>query len=132
VVENADQDEAAVSGASITIETVVDFAAEPAEGTFEVTDGAEQLGCASGALVETGGNDGIQNAFSCDDGAREGTFALVWTIVDGADGPGDVNGPWMVGDASGDYTGLIGEGDWSGTSDGPTGFGTFVGSIDYP
>jgi D-alanyl-D-alanine carboxypeptidase len=115
----------------ITIETEIDWGTEPITGTFEVAGGTELLGCSSGSVVEDGGPDGITNEFTCEGGQREGTFTFQWKIIEGADGPGDVNGPWRVLDATGDFAGLTGEGLWSGTSDEVNGFGSFPGEIEF-
>jgi len=115
----------------VTIETELDFESEPVSGKFEVPDGAELLGCGSGSVLEDGGPSGITNAFTCEDGTRTGTFTIEWKIIEGTEGPGEVNGPWAVSDATGDFAGLTGEGLWSGTVDGSTGRGSFPGVIEF-
>jgi len=119
-----------VSG-EIRIETTIDFDAEPVGGTFDVAVGAEFLGCRSGSVIEYEGPSGITDEFICEDGDRDGAFVVRWTIVDGFEGPGDVNGPWEVVDARGDFEGLTGEGLWSGTSDGVIGRGSFPGTVGF-
>lgn len=114
---------------TLVIEARVDFASEPSPGTFEVTAGSDQLGCSGGTLIENQTPSGLTDAFTCENGARNGTFTIEWQIDDRVEGPGDVNGPWAVIDATGDFVGLAGEGIWSGTSDGVNGFGTFAGVI---
>ena len=115
----------------VTIETTVDFAATQATGTFEVVDGSDLLGCSAGSLTEFGGPSGITNVMTCEDGDREGTFTLRWEILNSAEGPGDVNGPWSVLESSGEFAGLTGEGMWSGTDDGEIGMGSFPGMIAF-
>jgi hypothetical protein len=126
-----DATEAAVNGSEIAIETTVDWTSEPSAGTFEVTVGSDELGCSGGSVLESGGPDGIVNEFTCGDGDRQGTFTFQWQIDDGAEGPGDANGPWTVLEATGDFAGLSGEGLWSGTSTEDTGLGSFPGTINY-
>lgn len=104
---------------------------EPVVGTFEVAVGSDTVGCNAGSVVEGEGPAAITNEFTCEDGEREGRFTIQWRIIDGADGPGDVNGPWTLVDATGDFVGLTGEGAWSGTSDGSTGLGTFSGVVEF-
>ncbi len=122
---------AETGGGPITIETELDFESGPPAGTFAVAEGAELLGCGSGSVVEDGGPEGITNTFTCEDGAREGTFIFQWQIIEGSEGPGDVNGPWRVLDATGEFSGLTGDGLWSGVVEGETGFGSFPGAIEF-
>ena len=124
--ENAPSAEA-IAGPTIVIETVIDF--DSGTGTFEVTTGSDALGCSSGTVIETGGPGGIINELTCEEGGG-GTVTIQWQIDDRAAGPGDVNGPWSVIDATGDFAGALGEGLWSGTDAGPTGRGTFDGVVD--
>ena len=37
---------------SVTIVTDIDFTSEPFKGTFEVTEGSEELGCSGGTFVD--------------------------------------------------------------------------------
>jgi hypothetical protein len=115
----------------VTIETRVDLAATQSAGTFQVTDGADLLGCSAGAMTEYGGPNGITNVLTCEDGDREGTLTLRWQILNSAEGPGEVNGPWNVVESSGDFADLNGEGMWSGNSDGDIGLGSFPGTIEF-
>ncbi len=115
----------------INIETEVDFESEPPGGTFVVDQGADQLGCRSGSVVEKAGQPRITNTFTCEDGDREGTFTFMWMVVEGSEGPGDFNGPWSVLDATGDFAGLTGEGLWSGVVEEETGFGSFPGAVEF-
>ena len=67
----------------------------------------------------------------CEDGDREGTFTFEWSIVDGAKGPGQDNGPWSVLATTGDFAGLTGEGLGSGVVDGEAATMSFPGVIEY-
>lgn len=121
-----------VSAGSVAIEVEVDLESEPIKGTFEVTNGAELLGCGSGSVIEYAGPRGITNELTCIDGTRQGTITLRWTVLDNADGPGELNGPWTVAGATGDFVGLTGEGLWSGDDDGEaTALGSFPGEIEF-
>jgi D-alanyl-D-alanine carboxypeptidase len=115
----------------ITVETAIEWGTDPLAGTFEVTAGDDVLGCSAGTVLEHGGPGGITNQFTCELGARKGSFTIGWQILEGAEGPGAVNGPWTVISATGDYAGLIGEGLWSGTGTESTGYGSFPGEIEF-
>lgn len=116
---------------TVAIDTTFDFESEQGVGTFEVSLGADELGCAVGSVLEDGGPGGITNAFTCEGGPGEGTFTIEWQIVDDVAGPGDVNGPWTVIEATGDFAGLTGEGVWSGTGDEAAAYGSFPGVISF-
>ncbi len=113
------------------IETMFDLESEPGLGTFEVSLGADAMGCSAGSVLENGGTGGITNEFACEGGQREGTFTIEWQIVDDVAGPGDANGPWTVIETSGDFAGLSGEGIWSGTGDDVAAYGSFPGVISF-
>jgi len=135
IVEADDEDVAesteVVDEPDFEIETTMDWESNPLVGTFEVPIGTDELGCSSGSVLENGTNTGFTNQFTCQNGQREGTFTIEWQIVDGMEGPGDVNGPWTVLEATGDFVGLSGEGVWSGRGAGSTGFGSFPGEISF-
>jgi WD40 repeat protein len=129
--EIIDEPVEAVAEPTFEIKTTFDSENEPGLGRFEVTIGVDEADCSAGSVLESGGPDGITNEFTCEGGPREGTFTIEWQIVDGASGPGDVNGPWTVIEATGDFAGLAGEGIWSGTSDDAATYGSFPGSITF-
>ena len=117
----------AVEAASITIEHKLDIRARPIAGTFDVTEGADTLGCSGGTFVDSGdGAVQFQRVMTCS-GPNTGTFTHTFDIVGNYDGPGDQNGPWRMLDATGDFTGLQGGGDWwtIGTTE------TITGDIEY-
>jgi hypothetical protein len=65
----------------VTIVTQVDFSSRPVTGTFEVTEGADVLGCSSGAFVDGGSpTDGVQRVMACDSGSNEGSFTVTLTF----------------------------------------------------
>jgi hypothetical protein len=107
------------SGA-VTIETTlatgINFGTQPFQGDFEVTEGADTLGCSNGTWVdarndEPGDLQSVSKLMTCAEGDT-GTFTMNY-IPGGYDtGPGDNNGPWHIEDATADFTGLEGEGDW--------------------
>ena len=96
----------------VTISTEIDFSAEPIRGTFEVTEVADILGCDTGTFVDTPSALGVHKDFTCETGAKEGTFTARFLPQD-IPGPGDQNGPWSILEATQDFNGLEGEGDFS-------------------
>jgi hypothetical protein len=60
-------------------------------------------------------------------GPNTGTFTTEFRPGDYDTGPGELNGPWTVVDATADFTGLQGGGDWwnIGTTE------TITGDIEY-
>ena len=87
----------------VTIETDIDRSASPINGTFEVTVGADVLGCSSGTVVqmqsETFGKR--DNVMTCESGPNTGTFTIIYAS-EGFD--------WNVLESSDDFAGLQGEG----------------------
>jgi hypothetical protein len=94
---------------TITLETEIDFSAEPYSGTFEVTEGAELLGCVSGSLVVTTSASSDFKELRCESGERSGTFTIefnppnVWMA--------EWTGPWTVKEGTDDFSGLSGGGE---------------------
>jgi hypothetical protein len=118
----------------VTIENQVDFSFRPVAGTFEVTEGADVLGCSSGAFVDAGSPDtGIQRVYTGDSGSNEGSFTANFNFEAEKFEESD-NGTWTVVEGSDDFAGLQGGGDWSIVypTDGPDiGVGTWTGDIKY-
>ena len=110
----------------VTIETDIDRSASPINGTFEVTDGADVIGCSSGTVVQMqsetfGARDYVM---TCESGSNTGTF----TIVSGA---GD-SFNWSVLESSDDFAGLLGRGVFAFDLPSPTTLTeTFTGAIEY-
>jgi hypothetical protein len=105
-------------------------------GTFEVTEGADVLGCSSGTFRDHGGPPRIM---ICDFGISEGSFSVTRppfaSIEFDFTGPYPTveNGTWSVVDGSGVFVGLQGGGEWSAVfATGPDdGVGTWTGDISY-
>ena len=114
---------------SVEITTEVDFSEEPFSGTFEVTDGADALGCATGTFVDSPRDEEIEKAFTCTDGSREGTFTALITLPSEE---GEQT-PWRVVRAAADFTGLQGEGEFSvdENDEDKTGVETLTGEVAY-
>lgn len=117
----------------VTIETEIDFSSEPFTGTFEVTEGADVLGCSSGSFVDTLRADDIRKDLTCETGDRDGTFSVSFLHDPNTPGPGDQNGPWSILEGTGDFTGLQGEGDFSVVADEESlsGVETLTGDIEH-
>jgi hypothetical protein len=110
----------------VTIETDVDRSVSPLQGTFEVTVGADVLGCSSGTLVsmnsETFGKK--DHVMTCESGSNAGTFTIVYD-------PGDLSN-WSVLESADDFAGLQGEGHVSWVlPSASTLVETFTGDIEY-
>jgi hypothetical protein len=112
----------------VTITTQIDFTEEPFNGSFEVTEGADVLGCSSGTFVDTPPNPptdrGVHKEFTCESGAGTGTFTAEFFP------PG---GPWKIVDAANDFSELSGWGAMSlmpdETDPENAGVETFIGEI---
>ncbi|CAN5745917.1 hypothetical protein BH20PSE1_BH20PSE1_16710 [soil metagenome] len=112
--------------------TQISFTREPYHGTFEVTRGAEVLGCERGSFVDTPAGTTIFKELTCESGARSGTFAAKFNPQD-APGPGDRNGQWSIVEAADDFSGLDGGGEFSAVIDEgwKTGVETLTGNIQF-
>lgn len=110
----------------ITIEAKLDVSVQPIVGTFEVTEGADTLGCSAGTFVDDPGGDELKRVMTCS-GPNTGTFTHSFDPLGYDTGPGEQNGPWRMVDATADFTGLQGGGDWwgIGTTE------TITGDIEY-
>lgn len=107
---------------SVAITTHIDFTTEPPHGTFEVTDGADVLGCSSGTFVDTPTAPGtIHKEFTCESGTKTGTFTAEFSPD---------RGFWKMVDATNDFSGLSGEGDFSVVPASKTDEGTAGSSLD--
>ncbi len=117
----------------VTIEAAADFSTRPVVGTFEVTEGADVLGCSNGTYEDTfdEATEDVSRLMTCS-GPNTGTFTIVFD-PDGYDtGPGENNGPWRIVSGSADFADLRGEGDFWMTPDGPdTGVEEYTGDIEY-
>ena len=121
----------APTGGTVTISTQIDFSSEPFNGTFEVTEGSDVLGCSRGTFVDTPTQQGINKLLTCEAGERSGTFTANFSPQD-IPGPGDQNGPWRIVAATEDFTGLSGSGDFSVVEETPdSGTETLTGEIEY-
>ena len=90
----------------VTIETEIDFSGNSFRGTFEVTVGADVLGCSSGTFVDRPGiPEKTHKVMTCESGSNAGTFTILFDPPDGRD--------WRVVESSDDFAGLQGEGDYS-------------------
>ena len=117
------------TASSVEITTEIDFSEEPFSGTFEVTEGADSLGCATGTFVDGAGDEEIEKTFTCTDGSREGTFTALITLPSEE---GEQT-PWRVASATADFTGLEGDGEFSvdENDEDKTGVETLTGEVAY-
>ena len=114
---------------SVEITTEIDFSEEPFSGTFEVTEGADALGCSTGTFVDGAGDDEIEKTFTCSDGSRDGTFTALIALPSEE---GEQT-PWRVVDATDDFSGLEGDGEFSvdENDEDKTGVETLTGEVAY-
>jgi hypothetical protein len=113
------------------LETEIDFSAEPYSGTFEVTEGAEILGCVSGSFVDTLSASGDFKELTCESGERSRTFTIefnppnVWMA--------EWTGPWTVKEGRDDFSGLSGGGEFQAVFDleDQSGVEIYTGEIEY-
>ena len=117
----------------VTIETEPDFSTRPVVGTFELTEGADILGCSNGTFEDTFDEDteDVTKLMTCSE-PNTGTFTILFD-PDGYDtGAGEHNGPWRILDGSADFADLQGEGDYLHSHDLPeTSVETYTGDIEY-
>jgi hypothetical protein len=105
-------------------------------GTFEVTEGADALGCSSGAFKDSRVDpENWLRVFACESGSNDGTFSATFNYFDTDDGPGNASGSWSVAEGSEDFVGLQGDGEWFGVYDQTIGVNegveTWTGDISY-
>jgi len=118
-------DAVAPAAGPITFKARINLSESPVLGTFEVTTGADVLGCSSGTVVQVSNGETFgNNVMTCESGPNTGSF----TIYHGGDGVY----VWDVLEGSDDFTDLQGEGSWDFVL---TGTGsvveTFTGDIEY-
>lgn len=109
--------------AAVAIRAMVDLGEAPVLGTFEVTAGADALGCSSGTLESMSISEtSSKHVMTCESGSA-GTFTIRYSR--------DLF-TWSVVESSGDFSGLEGEGgfDFAMTSS-STVVETFTGDIQY-
>jgi hypothetical protein len=111
----------------VAITSQIDFTEEPFQGTFEVTEGADALGCSSGSFVDAPPDSptdrGIHKEFTCESGTSTGTFTAEFFPP---------SGPWKIADATEDFSGLSGWGAFASIpdeADQNAGVETFIGEI---
>lgn len=97
----------------IMIEGAVSFGPNVGTGTWEVTKGAELLGCDGGTMEEFDAQDAVAGELTCD-GERSGAFVGLFTP---AGGGSTFTSSWDVIAASGDFDDMSGLGNWSGEID---------------
>jgi len=119
-------DQPTLTAGPVTIKTDVDRSVSPLQGTFEVTVGADVLGCSSGTLVsmnsETFGKK--DHVMTCESGPNTGTFTIIYDPTD--------TSRWNVLESSDDFAGLEGEGRISFVLlDASTVVEMFTGDIEY-
>jgi hypothetical protein len=115
---------------SLTIKTDIDFTSEPVKGTFQVTEGSDELGCSGGTFVDQNvGEEDVNKLLTCTDGDRSGSFTILFHPTPDES---DVS-RWQVVRATGEFTGLEGEGDFSVdySDDEESGVETFTGDVSF-
>ncbi len=117
----------------VTIETFVDFTVYPFQGTFEVLQGDDILGCEGGVSVDTW-HGGLKSEFTCDSGPGAGdTFTVRFEGWVGFYSGGNANDHWRVVEGTGYFATLHGQGDhFLEFVDGDDyGISTFTGKVHF-
>jgi hypothetical protein len=118
-------DQPTLTAGPVTIETELDLSDTPNGGTFEITIGADVLGCSSGTFVQMDSETFAKkdSVMTCESGSNTGTFSIVYD-------PENFN--WNVLESSGDFAGLQGEGRFSFVFTSANVIDeTFTGDIEY-
>lgn len=95
----------------VTITTHMTSGPNPYNGTFEMTEGADVLGCSRGSFVDAPTGPAIRKELTCETGWKWGTFTAEFTPRD-IPGPGDQNGPWSIVGGTEDFSGVSGGGEF--------------------
>lgn len=126
---------AARPGVEVEIVTELDFSSPPFVGTFEVTQGADVLGCSAGTFVdvqasyEAADPTAILKTLTCTEAA--GSFTVLFRPTQAPDRPGDAWGHWtVVRQSTGVFAGLHGRGEFSVEVDPPVGVELFSGRVE--
>ncbi len=120
-----------VVAGDIAVASTFDF--ELGEGTWEVTDGADVLGCGGGSLADDELAAAIERTLTCDAGPGSGTIVIRFTPEPTDSEATDFASDWTVHAATGDFAGLEGGGDWAGTFNGDRTAAdeTLTGSVEF-
>jgi hypothetical protein len=113
------------SAGPVAFQSVIDLSGSPRIGTFEVTTGADVLGCSSGTQVRTRLSEtSWSDVMTCESGSNTGTFTIHYS--------NRALFVWDVRSSSDEFVGLQGEGNWDFSL---TGRGsieeTSTGDIEY-
>ncbi len=95
----------------VSIVTQIDFSEQPFTGTFQVTSGADILGCRAGTFADYPTGVAVRKVFTCTSGGT-GTFVALFQIVP-RPGPAVLNGHWTILSGTADFAGLHGSGDFA-------------------
>ena len=118
----------------VTIVTKIDFSSEPFHGTFNVTEGADVLGCSRGTFTDFPAAGAIDKVMTCTKGG-DGDIVLDFRpcVISFDPETNTCTGNWKVESATGDFEGLLGGGDVLVVFDPnkPAGMETLTGEIHY-
>jgi hypothetical protein len=108
--------------AAVTFELVVDISASSSgpTGDFEVSEGAEALGCSAGRLYsETQDGEGasVLAVLTCEEGPKAGEIKVRFDLVALDDSGDNFEGSWRIDGGTADFEGLEGDGELSGVRD---------------
>lgn len=115
----------------IEMSATIDF--EQGDGAWQITSGAEALGCEGGTFTEGGFAAGAERTMTCDDGPGTGTIVLRFAPELVQEDPVEFASDWTVHAATGDFAGLEGGGAFSGlmNEEETGGNETWTGSIEF-
>ena len=122
---------ASMAAGDIEMTATVDF--EQGGGTWEVTAGADLLGCDGGSFTDAGFAAGEERTATCDAGPGSGSIVLRFAPEPSGPESDEFVSDWNVHAATGDFAGLQGGGDWSAVldRDNDRADETWTGSVEF-
>ncbi len=106
--------------AAVTFELSTDIGGSVPIGNFEVSEGAEALGCSGGRLYANTQDDegaSVLAVLTCEEGPKAGEFKVWFDLVALDDSGDNFEGSWRIDGGTADFEGLEGDGELSGVRD---------------
>jgi hypothetical protein len=106
--------------AAVTFEMSVDIGGSVPIGDFEVSEGAEALGCSAGRLyadVQDDEGASVLTVLTCEEGPKAGEIKVWFDLVALDDSGDNFEGSWRIDGGTADFEGLEGDGELAGVRD---------------